>query len=177
MFEIEGLKKNRGWVKVNNYFRINIKEDVVHIHSNKESASYSLTPQFKALLEDAQKTDYDFYISEIQPGFHCFIHHKLGKQNTFLLFFEEEVWCVHTNEKYKNKEDGPAFLTMNGYWEWWLNGKKHRVNGPATSEGLYYFDGLRFFYNERTNYKLVCLFNVLEPQFLYPKLIPTVYDD
>jgi hypothetical protein len=31
----------------------------------------------------------------------------------------------------KHREDGPAFENINGPKAWWVNGKLHRVDGPA----------------------------------------------
>jgi hypothetical protein len=39
---------------------------------------------------------------------------------------------VHLNEGGQfHREDGPAIIYPNGYEEWWLNGLRHRVGGPA----------------------------------------------
>ena len=32
-----------------------------------------------------------------------------------------------------HNENGPAVINPNGDCEWWLNGKKHRIDGPAIS--------------------------------------------
>jgi len=31
----------------------------------------------------------------------------------------------------RHREDGPAYEGADGTKEWWLNGKRHRVDGPA----------------------------------------------
>ena len=42
----------------------------------------------------------------------------------------------------RHREDGPAIIYPNGYKEWWLNGKYHREDGPA----VIYSDGRQDWY-------------------------------
>lgn len=38
------------------------------------------------------------------------------------------IWYLNGK---RHREDGPAFEKTNGHKEWWFNGKKHRSGGPA----------------------------------------------
>ena len=46
-----------------------------------------------------------------------------------------------------HRVDGPAIIRANGYKEWYLDGKRHRVNGPAITwvngTEFWYLDGKR----------------------------------
>ena len=45
-----------------------------------------------------------------------------------------------------HREDGPAVEWNNGRKEWWINGKRHRVGGPAYIMDRYkvwYIDGVK----------------------------------
>ena len=47
-----------------------------------------------------------------------------------------------------HREDGPAFISMSGTREWWINGKIHRDDGPAkeyrTGKKEWYLNGQYF---------------------------------
>jgi len=50
---------------------------------------------------------------------------------------------------YKNKlhnDNGPAVICKNGREEWYVNGKRHRIDGPAVIYGnkQYYFENGEF---------------------------------
>jgi len=42
----------------------------------------------------------------------------------------------------RHREDGPAIEYSNNHKEWWINGKRHREDGPA----IEYVDGTRHWY-------------------------------
>ena len=42
----------------------------------------------------------------------------------------------------RHREDGPAIERADGYKEWWLNGNRHRVDGPAVEDS----DGSKYWY-------------------------------
>jgi hypothetical protein len=48
-------------------------------------------------------------------------------------------WYLHGKP---HREDGPASEHANGDKEWWLNGKLHREDGPAFE----YIDGNKYWY-------------------------------
>ena len=61
-----------------------------------------------------------------------------GKDKTKLAIWNKQVICVSLRgDKYwylngkPHRVDGPAVEYANGYKVWWLNGKLHRENGPA----------------------------------------------
>jgi hypothetical protein len=41
------------------------------------------------------------------------------------------LYVTHTVNGKKHRIDGPAFETTDGRKEWWMNGKLHRTDGPA----------------------------------------------
>jgi hypothetical protein len=47
----------------------------------------------------------------------------------------------------RHREDGPAFERRDGYKSWWLNGKRHREDGPAVEcadgDKAWYLNGKR----------------------------------
>jgi hypothetical protein len=49
--------------------------------------------------------------------------------------------CWYLDGK-RHREDGPAIEYSNGAKEWYLNGKLHREDGPAVE----YSDGTKFWY-------------------------------
>ena len=62
-----------------------------------------------------------------------------------LVIDEEETQRWYLNGK-RHRTDGPAVIYENGYQEWYLNGKLHRENGPAVifpdGEKLWYLNGV-----------------------------------
>ena len=53
-----------------------------------------------------------------------------------------KVWWLNGN---RHRTDGPAVEWPNGTKEWWLNGKRHRTDGPAvewsTGSKAWYLNG------------------------------------
>ena len=51
------------------------------------------------------------------------------------------VWLCHVKNGVRHREDGPALQRVdNPYCEWWLEGKLHRLDGPAIdSDDIFYF--------------------------------------
>jgi hypothetical protein len=39
-----------------------------------------------------------------------------------------QEWWVNGK---RHREDGPAIINSHNYQEWWVNGKRHRLDGPA----------------------------------------------
>ena len=61
-----------------------------------------------------------------------------GKDKTKLAIWNKQVFHVDRHgDKWwslngkRHRVDGPAVEYANGYKVWWLNGKLHRENGPA----------------------------------------------
>jgi hypothetical protein len=52
-----------------------------------------------------------------------------------MIAYKVKVWPSGNKEWFlngkKHREDGPAVERANGAKEWWLNGKRHREGGPA----------------------------------------------
>ena len=42
-----------------------------------------------------------------------------------------EKWVNADNKLHRNEKDGPAIIREDGEVEYWKNGRKHRINGPA----------------------------------------------
>ena len=63
-----------------------------------------------------------------------------------MIKYEVEVYSCGTTEWYLNgerhREDGPAVEHANGTKEWYLNGELHREDGPA----IEYADGTKYWY-------------------------------
>lgn len=61
---------------------------------------------------------------------------------TYYHVYGSDIWYLDGK---KHREDGPAVITETSK-EWWINGKKHRVDGPAVimhnGSVLYYQNGL-----------------------------------
>jgi hypothetical protein len=61
---------------------------------------------------------------------------------------------LHTGSKYwylngqRHRLDGPAIEFKNGSKEWWFNGKKHREDGPAIEDSnghkAWYLNGINY---------------------------------
>ena len=54
-----------------------------------------------------------------------------------------------------HREDGPAYVTADGeYKAWWLNGERHRLDGPAVRYGVgtdqWYVNGEFIFETDRS---------------------------
>ena len=71
-------------------------------------------------------------------------HIELGRNGTrkyynhaWQLHCEDGPAVVRTGESHwflngrRHRENGPAIEYINGHTEWWLNGVKHRIDGPA----------------------------------------------
>jgi hypothetical protein len=60
-----------------------------------------------------------------------------------MIAYKVKVWPSGNKEWFlngkKHREDGPAVERANGAKEWWLNGKQHREDGPA----IEYYDGYK----------------------------------
>lgn len=52
---------------------------------------------------------------------------------------ERQMW---TKNGRIHREDGPAYIHINGRKEWWLEGKVHRIDGPAVESS----NGEKFWY-------------------------------
>ena len=60
--------------------------------------------------------------------------------------FGTKCWFLNGN---RHREDGPALTYSNGYKEWFLNGKLHREDGPAVQ----YIDGTKKWHLEGKEYR------------------------
>ena len=53
--------------------------------------------------------------------------------------------CWWSNDDQPHREDGPAYIGVNGDKEWWINGNIHREDGPAVifsnGQSGYYVNG------------------------------------
>ena len=64
-------------------------------------------------------------------------------QATMKVVNDSEEWWLNG---LRHREDGPAIESKNGGEEWWLNGKRHREDGPAIrniSKSSWFCEGLR----------------------------------
>jgi len=53
--------------------------------------------------------------------------------------YEDKYWFLNGK---KHKEDGPAVVTQDGSKGWYLNDKLHRIDGPA----IELFDGSKYWF-------------------------------
>jgi hypothetical protein len=64
-------------------------------------------------------------------------------------------------DKILHREDGPAIEWADGDKSWWVNGRRHRLDGPAFGSNSWYIKGM--FYSKSCHNRLY-LFSVLEPR-------------
>ena len=63
-------------------------------------------------------------------------------------------WEYQLYDTLLHREDGPARKRLNGFWSWWKNGKRHRLDGPALininnkSETNWFIEGIRYSYRD-----------------------------
>lgn len=55
-------------------------------------------------------------------------------------FMNGEIRALNADGKL-HKPNGPAAVFLNGDWEWWLYGKRHRYYGPYASWSSWYRHG------------------------------------
>ena len=59
-------------------------------------------------------------------------------------YYENIIYCKK-DTNIKHNPYGPAYITINGYKEYWVEGKRHRLDGPAAiwrnGEEKYYING------------------------------------
>lgn len=52
--------------------------------------------------------------------------------NNFRDLKEDEDLVIHVNGRGLHRVDGPAYMRISdGYKSWWIDGKRHREDGPA----------------------------------------------
>ena len=54
----------------------------------------------------------------------------MDNSNLMRVVVEEHGYIAHYVEGRLHNEEGPA-LSVNGENQWWINGKRHRADGPA----------------------------------------------
>ena len=80
---------------------------------------------------------------------------KWCQDKTRLTIYDKQVFCVdQCGTKYwflngkRHRVNGPAVEYANGNRSWYLNGKRHRVNGPAVEyangDKWWYLDGKEY---------------------------------
>ena len=76
--------------------------------------------------------------------------------------FDLEGNVYYFNSKgHWHRTDGPAVEWADGGKSWWVNGRRHRLDGPAFGSNSWYIKGM--FYSKSCHNRLY-LFSVLEPR-------------
>ena len=98
----------------------------------------------------------DSFIEFLQKIFEKDEDGKRCRSNNLLLTInangDKEWWL----EGKRHRDDGPAIIAVNGNKYWYRNGKLHRTNGPAVEwhngDIQYWIDGNHVTLNEYNNY-------------------------
>lgn len=70
---------------------------------------------------------------------------------SYIRFCSTGTKFYYNDEGHLHREDGPARICCNGHTSWWINGNKHRLDGPAVihelnsgvKHWLWFIDGRR----------------------------------
>jgi hypothetical protein len=74
----------------------------------------------------------------------------MNMSNSIVTKYENQYW--YNEEDQLHREDGPAFIHIDGLQSFWFNGKLHRTDGPAAIDingyQEWYINDKRYFTNK-----------------------------